>query len=314
MSVYTFRSPVTKPLKRHDEPPFIACGQPGSRDFFRVTQRFGDPDFYWRDIDPAKAALGHRATDIGDCGPFSTLVAMAPGRVTHLVDDATRYGAPNNAICSRLDVGPGSGIVIDYWHCASHLVPNGAIVMAGTPVAAVGNTGLGQVYHCHITVTVNGQLIDPERIIFGGSIDTGGVAAQEDTSMLDKAAVNALYGRTLTTLAGANVRRAPATNVGTIHSFPAGAKLVAVGVVTGQFVANERPGNQWFAVWIEEHDKTIVGFVHDSAVFIDPADEAAAATAPPPAGPTAEELRDIKRDAFLAGRDAAALAAAHVQP
>lgn len=164
MTTLRFRSPVTRPLY----PP-----RTGARiaDEFYVTQRFTDPDFYWKNIDTAKYLAGHRATDIGNGQCGYPIVAMTSGKVFHLEDNATAYGAPNNALGQRLDVG--HGVMIDVWHLASRSVANGATVSAGQEIGKLGKTGLGQICHAHFEARINGVRIDPEPLMFGGSITIG---------------------------------------------------------------------------------------------------------------------------------------------
>ncbi len=167
MNTITFRRPTVEPLHRETwARPAIGA----EADDFRITQQFDDLDSYWSTADPRKAAQKHRATDIGNARCGYPLVAMARSRVTRHQDNAIAFGAPNNALCARQDIGPGSGIVIDYWHVAGWLVADGALVEPGVPIASVGKTGLGQVCHCHITGRRNGVLFDPEPLLFGGSI------------------------------------------------------------------------------------------------------------------------------------------------
>lgn len=175
MTTIRFRSPVTRPL----HPPRIG---PRIADEFYVTQRFGDPDFYWKDRDTAKYLAGHRATDIGNGQCGYPIVAMAPGRVIHVEDNATAFGAPNNALGVRID--HGHGVTTDVWHLDSRSVFNGELVAAGRQIGKLGKTGLGQVCHAHIEARINGVRINPEPLMFGGSITIGAAVPEEDDLLI----------------------------------------------------------------------------------------------------------------------------------
>jgi hypothetical protein len=167
-----FRSPVTRPL----HPP--RGDAPREGDHFYVTQRFDDPDFYYANLpNPPNPLPTHRATDIGNGQCGYPIVAMAPGVAYRTKDDATRLGAPTDALGIRID--HGQGVTTAYWHLASWSVANGVRVSAGQEIGKLGNTGLGQICHCHIEATLNGQRIDPEPLMFGGSLQEDDVLGEQ---------------------------------------------------------------------------------------------------------------------------------------
>ena len=170
-----FGSPVTRPLH-----PRRREGEPREGDHFYVTQQFDDPDYYWSNApNPPNPLPTHRATDIGNAQCGYPIVAMASGTAYRIKDNATALGAPNDALGIRID--HGEGVATAYWHLASWSVPDGTKVRAGQEIGKLGNTGLGQVCHCHIEATVNGKRIDPEPLMFEGTIP-----AQEDDVLADK--------------------------------------------------------------------------------------------------------------------------------
>lgn len=255
----TFGRPTVEPLHRSS---WVRPTSGTGVDDFRVTQQFDDLDSYWSNVDPAKAAQKHRATDIGNARCGYPLVAMAPGRITHHVDNATAYGAPTNAIGSRLDVGPGSGVVIEYWHCDRHLVANGALVVTGTPIATVGKTGLGQVCHCHITCRVNGVLVDPEPLMFGGSITLGAaLAGEEDEMRFGGAQLQPIVGAAQFRLTSdAHLRPTPA-RIASTKVFPAGTVFYASYTVDGEAVGTN---DQWFETRLYDGAAYVLGYIHTS--------------------------------------------------
>lgn len=158
----TFRSPVTVELRRSWDPP-APVG------IFQVTQRFDTPDYYASQrVPPPNPLPTHGATDIGDKRCGAPIVAMAPGIAWRVQDNATAFGAATNALGIRID--HGEGVVSEYWHLASWTAPHGSAVTAGQEIGRLGNTGLLATCHCHIEVKINGVKIDPEPLMFGGTL------------------------------------------------------------------------------------------------------------------------------------------------
>lgn len=157
----TFRAPVTLPLLRAGTPK-PAPPDPRAYESFRVTQRFGDRDHFYAD------GRSHNATDVGNYRCGEPVVAMAAGIAYHVTDNATALGAKTNALGIAID--HGQGVRSEYWHLDSRSVYNGQAVNAGFLIGTVGRTGLGDVCHLHLEVKVNGVRIDPEPLMFGGSL------------------------------------------------------------------------------------------------------------------------------------------------
>lgn len=158
----TFRAPVTLPLLRAGTPKPVPP-DPRAYDTFRVTQRFGDEDFYWaeRDRQAGRTPRLHLATDIGNFRCGEPVVAMAPGIAYPVNDGAGALGV-------RID--HGLGVTSEHWHLNRVDVYPGQPVNSGFQIGIVGSTGLGDVCHTHIEVKVNGVRIDPEPLMFGGSL------------------------------------------------------------------------------------------------------------------------------------------------
>lgn len=235
MTSLTFVRPTIEPL--HPSSWQRPTSGPDADDF-RVTQQFDDLDAYWSKADPAKAVLKHRATDIGNARCGYPLVAMHRSRITRHQDNATAYGAPTNALCARQDVGPGSGLVIDYWHISGWAVPDGAIVEPGTVIAYVGKTGLGQVCHTHVTFRLNGVLIDPEPHLFGAPL----VLEEELMSLPVTGLMHAVLG------AGNNIRRSPG---GAVARTTEKAIFVDVLAIAEQRASWTLPGGKSGDEWYE---------------------------------------------------------------
>ena len=118
----------------------LANGRPS----FRVTQRFADTDAFF--------GGKHNAIDIGNYYCGDEILAMNPGRVTTRKDT---YGA------LIVEIDHGNGEVSGYGHLGSFAVSSGATVARGQVIGYVGDTGLGGVCHCHVTIRRNGTPVDP---------------------------------------------------------------------------------------------------------------------------------------------------------
>ena len=173
MASLKFRSPVTKPVLRAGTPKPVPP-DPRAHDTFRVTQRFGTPDSYYAEIDirMGRTPRTHGAVDLGNYRCGDPVVAMAPGIVRRVKDNATALGAISDALGVVID--HGGGISSEYWHLNAYAGPASGHIAAGTQIGIVGRTGLGNVCHLHVEVKRNGQKIDPEPLIFGGSLEIGG--------------------------------------------------------------------------------------------------------------------------------------------
>lgn len=237
MVLLRFRSPVTTPLYRRGESDGIAD------DDFTVTQRFHDPDFYWSNIDPIKAALGHRATDIGNFRCGYPIVAMAAGVARRVQDNAIQLGAPNNALGMVVD--HGYGITTEYWHLASWTAQNGPVA-AGQEVGKLGNTGLGQICHCHIEAKRDGEKFDPEPLMFGGSITVGQEAVE--TMRIKGTWIRHVHNRFGKITSDANLRAGVLTGDNDpIVVLPAGTPFYPNFIVGGNAYGTAPDRTEWYA-------------------------------------------------------------------
>lgn len=259
MTTIRFRKPVTRTLHPHN------WVRPAGSYDFRVTQRFDDLDSYWSK-DPAKAAQKHRATDLGNtlCGDI--LVAMAPGRVeAHLRDNATQFGAPTDAL--GVSINHGHGIVIAYWHVQAVLLPVGSAVVAGTPVARLGKTGLGNVCHVHVTGRKNGVLFDVEPLMFGGSL-----TIEEDDMKLSGTFIGHVFNSKTELAVDSHFRAGVlAGDDASIAVLPKGESFIPVIRVKGRSVGTAPDRAEWYGGWKTSSgngslDGPTFGYVHSSVL------------------------------------------------
>jgi hypothetical protein len=244
--------------------PIVRFGEQRPDTWFRVTQRFDDLDSYWSK-DPTRAQQKHRATDIGDGRCGSPLVAMHDGKINHLEDNATAYGAPNNALGVRLDCG--NGVTIEYWHLASRPIRNGTYVKAGTIIGILGNTGLGQVCHCHIAARYNGVLFNIEDQMFGIPLDLG----EEDDMKISGKFLRHINGAITNLTTDANMRAGViAGEDDTLHVLPSGEAFRPVVVVEGRAVGTSEDKAEWYGGIKTERGGSpidaIFGYVHSSVL------------------------------------------------
>ena len=98
----------------------------------------------------------HSGLDFG--ADYGTPVqAPAPGKVLF----AGWYGGYGQAVI----LDHGSNITTLYGHTSEIYVTEGQIVQRGTPIAAVGSTGLSTGPHLHFEVRVNGTPVDPQEYL-----------------------------------------------------------------------------------------------------------------------------------------------------
>lgn len=229
----TFRPPVQEPL--------LPYGADRGVWQFVVTRPFGDMTF------PQYGP--HDGLDIGNGRRGDPVLAAADGFVYYAGFDAASGGAG----IVRIDHG-------DHWtsgyaHLDQIFVHQFERVIQGTAIGLLGSTGWTSGAHLHFDITHNLIRQDPWPLLQRGS----------DMSLV-KADVSGLYGKILIAQVPVNVRREARINADIIVTLPSGSKLIAPATVTGQFVETAAPGNQWYAVWVEERDSTILGYVHDSTV------------------------------------------------
>ncbi len=83
----------------------------------------------------------------------SAVEAVAPGRVI-LVED--HYYAGNS-----LYLDHGNGVISLYFHLKKFLVAHGDLVKKGQKIGLVGSSGRATGPHLHLSISVQGQLVDP---------------------------------------------------------------------------------------------------------------------------------------------------------
>lgn len=98
----------------------------------------------------------HGAVDVG--APTGTSIkAAGAGKVL----EAEYNGSAGNYV----KISHGNGFVSIYMHCSKMNVKAGQTVTKGQVIAAVGNTGNSTAPHLHFAIELNGDPIDPARII-----------------------------------------------------------------------------------------------------------------------------------------------------
>lgn len=115
----------------------------------RITSKFGarphpvtkEPDF-------------HNGIDIA-VSLNTQVIAPANGKVVNIYENA--QGG------KQLILEHSDGIRTGYAHLSSYNVVRGQNIKAGQIVALTGNTGQSTGPHLHLTVTVKGKKVDPEK-------------------------------------------------------------------------------------------------------------------------------------------------------
>lgn len=259
MTTITFRRPTIARLHRADAP----IPPPGE---FRVTQRFGSPDFYWSNVaNPPSPLPTHGATDIGNFRCNDPIVAMAPGIAYRIKDNASAVtpppGEPPYTDALGIRVDHGHGITTEYWHLNAWSVAHGARVAAGQQIGILGSTGLGRVCHTHIEAKRDGIRFDPEPLMFGGSI----TVEDDDMPVFSGGDVKAVSGAPLFRLSyPANFRSEPVVDpANVLAGFGAGEPLRAAFWVAGAVVAGN---DQWLEVRKYAQGRNRIGYFHSSVV------------------------------------------------
>ena len=241
-----FRSPVTTKLHPHTAP-VPPAGE------FRVTQQFLSRDFYWND------GRTHNATDIGNFRCNDPIVAMAPGIARRTWDNATDFGAPNNALGVIID--HGYEVQTEYWHLNGWTIPDvPTAVVAGQQIGILGSTGLGQVCHTHIEAKRRGVKFDPEPLMFGGYVEVG----DEDVKLPGKF-VRHVQNRKGLLIADAKFRAG--VTVGDdaeLGVIPAGTVLYPVVVVEGRAAGTAADRTHWLGALAFMAGAFQLGFIHSS--------------------------------------------------
>lgn len=227
----SFRAPVAEPF-------------PGE---FVVTRAFGDMSF--PQFGP------HDGLDIGNGRENDSVVAIASGIVYVAQFDPYSGGA------GIVRIDHGNGWTSGYAHLNRINVRTFQNVNQGETIGLLGSTGWTTGAHLHFDITHNLIRQDPLPLLKRGT-----------DMRLEKDKVGGLYGRSLTVnVGGGKVRRQSSTAAEVIVVLPAGTQVIASAVVTGQFVdLGAASGNQWYAVWVEENQSTLLGFMHDSTCHENP--------------------------------------------
>ena len=87
----------------------------------------------------------------------ANILAVADGQVSFAGD----MGGCGNAV----EINHSGGYLSKYCHASKVLVQKGQSVKAGTPIALVGTTGTSTGNHLHLGIKLNGQYIDPKKVI-----------------------------------------------------------------------------------------------------------------------------------------------------
>ena len=87
----------------------------------------------------------------------ANILAVADGQVSFAGD----MGGCGNAV----EINHSGGYLSKYCHALKVLVQKGQAVKAGTPIAIVGTTGTSTGNHLHLGIKLNGQYIDPKKVI-----------------------------------------------------------------------------------------------------------------------------------------------------
>lgn len=115
----------------------------------QVTSSFG------RRIHPiSKKKSMHNGVDLR--ASFENVYSMLPG-IVHKVGENKRSG-------KFVMVSTGD-YMISYCHLSRFNVEAGDVVMAGTPIAVSGNSGLSTGPHLHLTIRKDGKLLNPKIVL-----------------------------------------------------------------------------------------------------------------------------------------------------
>ena len=112
-----------------------------------VTSEFG-----WRMHPVLHYSRFHNGIDIG--GKYgASIVAAYDGKVV-----AASY---TSAMGNYIMIDHGDGLYTIYMHCSQLYVSEGAYVIRGEQIAAVGSTGISTGPHLHFSVRLNGEYKNP---------------------------------------------------------------------------------------------------------------------------------------------------------
>ncbi len=114
----------------------------------RVTSSFGI-----RKSPFSESAENHYGTDIA-AEKGTEILAVKEGKISFVGNDSDGYG-------NYLKINHAGSLQTLYGHCNEILVDEGEYVMAGQPVATVGNTGRSTGNHLHFEILINGEAVNP---------------------------------------------------------------------------------------------------------------------------------------------------------
>ena len=112
-----------------------------------ITDTYGP-----RDAPTAGASTWHRGLDIG-CGYGDAILAADSGVVT-----VAEWGESGG---NYVMIDHGNGFVTMYLHNSSLAVSVGDVVSQGQTIAYAGSTGYSTGTHCHFSVFLNGEYVNP---------------------------------------------------------------------------------------------------------------------------------------------------------
>lgn len=115
----------------------------------RITSKFGV-----RKHPITKDESFHNGIDIAVLMNTQVLCPMA-GKVVNIFENATGG--------KQLIIDHENGMRTGYAHLSSYKVVRGQAVKAGQVIALTGNTGQSTGPHLHLTLTVGGKKVDPEK-------------------------------------------------------------------------------------------------------------------------------------------------------
>ena len=147
-SIFKFGSPSTETITLgKDAPKFI---YPHSNPY-SISSGFG-----MREHPVTGGQKMHNGIDFSAPGG-ANILAVADGQVSFAGD----MGGCGNAV----EINHSGGYLSKYCHASKVLVQKGQSVKAGTPIALVGTTGTSTGNHLHLGIKLNGQYIDPKKVI-----------------------------------------------------------------------------------------------------------------------------------------------------
>jgi murein DD-endopeptidase MepM/ murein hydrolase activator NlpD len=134
----------------HPLPPLPALAWP-------VRPTHVTSDFGWR-TDPVtgKGTRLHKGLDLRG----------APGELVRSVADGTvRFAGHDPLLGNMIVIDHGQGLQSWYGHMSDLLVHDGLAVERGAAIGLVGNSGRSAAPHLHLTIKLDGEAIDPRRLL-----------------------------------------------------------------------------------------------------------------------------------------------------